>query len=141
MLNPTPLLGRAVHHLVPPGLTGFLEFQNYKHRVHQGQHPLVAGSIAGARFAAGMLLSVAAFTAIDFGPQAVMLIGGMATHKFNDHNNLVRQMKTPFSHRFEHTEVTSRAQMLALQSMGAAWGHAAMGSEASRMAARYGRGG
>jgi len=57
----------------------------------------------------------------------------------NQHNNFVRLAKTPFSHRFEHTDTTYRAQQLGLQAIGAAWGHASMGSEAGMMARRYGR--
>ena len=48
--------------------------------------------------------------------------------------------KTPFSHRFEHSEVSARAQQLGLQAIGASWAHASQGSEAAMMARRYGRG-
>jgi hypothetical protein len=108
-------------------------------RMRQGQNPVFAAVTEGAMFAANFVLPVAGQLALFAGLPLVRATAAIVTDQVSQHNNFVRTARTPFSHRFEHTDVTSRAQALGLRSIGAAWGHAQMGSEASMMARRYGR--
>lgn len=53
---------------------------------------------------------------------------------------VARQRSMPFSHSFQHSDMTAALQARAIQSMGGAWAGSRMGSEASLMSQKYGRG-
>lgn len=110
----------------------------YQDRVRNGQNPAFAAAVEGASFAANMILPMPAQLAL-MGIPVTRAVTSAVINSVHQHNNFVRLAKTPFSHRFEHTDTTYRAQQLGLQAIGAAWGHASMGSEAGMMARRYGR--
>jgi uncharacterized membrane protein len=118
--------------MVGSSLTG------YKERVQNGQNPAFAAAMEGTQFAASMMLPLPAQMAL-FGVPVTRAVAAGVINSVRAHNSFVRMAKTPFSHRFEHSEVTSRMQQAGLQSIGAAWGHASMGSEASQFARRYAR--
>jgi hypothetical protein len=122
----------------PTVLLAGQSMSNYRDRVKGGQNPAFAMAMEGAQFAGNMFLPLPAQLAL-FGMPVTRAVTAGVINSVHAHNNFVRMAKTPFSHRFEHTDTTSRAQQLGLQSIGAAWGHASMGSEASMMARRYGR--
>lgn len=111
---------------------------SYQDRVRQGQNPAFAAAVEGVSAVASIMLPLPAQMAV-FGIPVTRAVTAAVINSVHQRNNFVRMAKTPFSHRFEHTDVTSRAQQLGLQSIGAAWGHASMGSEASMMARRYAR--
>jgi hypothetical protein len=135
----TESLGGSVATMGGWGLMGALSLHSYHQRVKGGEYFASAAVKEGASFAMGALLSgPAAFAiyavapAVGFGTTA--LIGAV-----NRQTTMNRQMRTPFSHRFEHTEITARAQVAGLQAIGASVAHQYMGSEAAMMARRYGR--
>lgn len=114
-------------------------FTSYRDRVRNGQNPLLAAVMEGTPLAANMILSGPAAIATFMGVPLIRASTAAVIGAVKEHNNFVRQAKTPFSHRFEHSDTTARAQMIGLQQIGAAWGHARMGSEAASFASRYGR--
>lgn len=106
-----------------------------RNRVKEGQNPIMAAGSVIAQQAFynwvggwGLGLFVGAPLAAAT-TQAV--IGGI-----NNHNNFIRQARTPSSHSFMHTNITSAMQNQALSKMG---GLAGSGSDASTMARRYSR--
>jgi hypothetical protein len=123
----------GVHGLMVAGHWG-----SYKHRVSEGSNPAFAAAVEGVQMAASFLLPGPAQMAL-FGIPITRAVTSAVISAARQQNTFVRQAKTPFSHRFEHTDVTARAQAMGLRAIGAAWGHANMGSEAAMMARRYGR--
>lgn len=121
------------------GLPAFFAVNGYKTRVQEGQSRTYAALAESAFFAASTLLSGPAQFALFFGVPAARAATTAIIGQVKEQNQMVRMAKTPFSHRFEHTDVSARAQALGLQAIGSAWGHARMGSEAAAMARRYGR--
>jgi hypothetical protein len=117
---------------------GAMSISGFNQRVKEGQNPAFAAAMEGVNFAAQMMLPISAQIAL-YGIPATRAATQLVVGAVQKHNTFVRMSRTPFSHRFEHTDVTSRMQQMGLQSIGAAWGHANMGSEASMMARRYGR--
>ena len=111
---------------------------NFQDRVKNGQNPAFAAAVEGAQFAGSMFLPLPAQLAL-FGIPVTRAVTQAVISSVGQHNNFVRLAKTPFSHRFEHTDTTARAQQLGLQAIGASWAHANMGSEASTFARRYSR--
>jgi hypothetical protein len=127
---------------LPAVFNGWLavtSINQYRDRVHKGQNPIMAALIEGAALAPNFLLSPTALVVTGLGLPLARASTAAIVGAVREHNNFIRQAKTPFSHRFEHTDTTARAQMLGLQQIGAAWGHARMGSEAAMFASRYGR--
>lgn len=121
------------------GFAGAMTLGGYRDRVKHGESPVSAFGKEALQFSAGALLSTPAALAYFAGvPLAragtTALIGAV-----DRQTNYLRSMRTPFSHRFEHTETTSRLQQRGLQAIGGAWAHSRMGSEAAAMARRYGR--
>lgn len=111
---------------------------SYQDKVRQGQNPAFAAAVEGVNLAGSFLLPLPAQLAV-YGIPVTRAVTAAIISGVRQHNNFIRMARTPFSHRFEHTDVTARAQQLGLQSIGAAWGYASMGSEASMMARRYAR--
>lgn len=112
---------------------------SYHQRVRQGQNPAFAATMEGGMLASQFLLSTPAQLGLFLGIPAARLAGQMVTRNVSEHNTAVRASRTPFSHRFEHTDTSARAQSLGMRQVGAAWGHAHMGSEAALFSRRYGR--
>lgn len=111
----------------------------YKERVRKGQNPIMSALIEGALIAPQFLLSPLAFNVATFGMPLARASASAVIGAVRDHNNFIRQAKTPFSHRFEHSDVSARAQAAGLRQIGSAVGHARMGAEAASFASRYGR--
>lgn len=124
--------------VVPTAMVLKQGLSNYQDRVRQGQNPAFAAAVEGVSSAASMFLPWPAQLAV-FGIPITRAVTAGVINSVGAHNSFVRMAKTPFSHRFEHSDVTARAQQMGLQSIGAAWGHASMGSEAAMMARRYAR--
>lgn len=119
------------------GLSGAMSYGNYRGRVQQGENQVSAFAKEAGSFAVGAMMSGPAAFTFYFGVPLVRagvpaLIGAL-----DRQTSVVRSMRTPFSQRFEHTEVTARAQQLGLQRLAGSRGH--MGSEAAAMARRYSR--
>jgi hypothetical protein len=116
-----------------------LGVSGYNRRVREGQNPISSLGIEGVNAAAQLLLPL--------GPQLALFVGlplaraGAAAvlGRVHEHNQFIRAARTPFSHRFEHSQVTSMAQQRGLQSIGAAFGQAQAATAAASMAARYAR--
>lgn len=128
---------KVAFRIANPALLTYGAIAGTRERVEKGQNAAFAAAIEGTTAALGMLLNPVAqlglFVGVPLGRAASSAIIGQVS----EHNNMMRLARTPFSHRFEHTDVSARAQALGLQQIGAAWGHARMGSEASMMARRY----
>jgi hypothetical protein len=129
---------RAAVTVVPTALVAKQGLTNYQDRIRQGHNPAFAMAVEGAQFAGSVFLPLPAQLAV-YGIPVTRAVTAAVVGSIHQHNNFVRMAKTPFSHRFEHSDQTARAQQMGLQSIGAAWGHASMGSEAAMMARRYGR--
>jgi hypothetical protein len=133
----------AAAHLAPHALVGgliaFTSLQSYRERVSKGMNPAFSAAMEGASLAAFAVLSPTAYFALTAGVPAVRATTTAIIGQVKEQNNMVRMARTPFSHRFEHSDVSARAQALGLQAIGSAWGHARMGSEAAAFARRYGR--
>lgn len=132
------LLGESFKLLGPASVVGF-GYVGYRDKVGQGQNPLLAGAKEIGLGAASLMLHPMAYAALAFGPGLARAGGAHVVNTYHNHLNYNRQMRTPFSHRFEHTDASARAQSYGLQQIGAAWGNSRMGSEAATFARRYGR--
>jgi hypothetical protein len=108
-----------------------------KRRAGQGTSLAVGSEIASLAYS---FLDPVGYFAVSLGVPAVRAATAGVVEQVRSWNSFVRSAKTPFSHRFEHTDVTARAQMMGLQAIGSAWGNARMGSEAANFARRYSRG-
>lgn len=111
---------------------------SYQERVKQGQNPAFAAAMETGSFALNMVLPLPAQLAM-MGIPVTRAVTSAVISSVHHHNNFVRLAKTPFSHRFEHSESSWRAQQMGMQAIGAAWGNANMGSEAGLFARRYAR--
>lgn len=116
-----------------------MEAHGFHGRVHSGENPWKAAGASAFNLAGGLLVNPFAFGALTIGAPILKAAGQMVTHTLRHHHNHVRHMRTPFSHRFEHTEVTAAAQQYGLQQLQSGIMGAQMGLEAANMAARYGR--
>jgi hypothetical protein len=135
---PKNVLGTAAH-LGGYALPAAFSFVGVKSRIREGQNPVFAAAIEGGNLALQLLLTGPETAAFYFGIPLARAGAAMITDQVTQHNNYIRQARTPFSQRFEHSETTARAQAAGMRAIGAAWGHAHMGSEAALFARRYGR--
>jgi hypothetical protein len=126
-------------HVAGVAVPGYFAVKGYRDRVKSGQNPAFAAVLETAANFAPFLFSLPAQLAWFYGIPATRAMTSAIIGQAREQNQMVRMARTPFSHRFEHSDVTARAQALGLQSIGSAWGHARMGSEAAMMARRYGR--
>lgn len=128
---------RVATRIANPALLTYGAITGTRERVEKGQNPAFAAAMEAGTVALGLLLNPVAqiglFVGVPLGRAAASAVIGQV----KEHNNMMRLSRTPFSHRFEHSDVSARAQALGLQQIGAAWGHARMASEASMMAKRY----
>lgn len=108
-------------------------------RRRAGQNATSAAALEAGGLALSFLDPVG-YAALTLGVPLVRATTSAVIGEVRSWNNFVRTAKTPFSHRFEHTDVTARAQAIGLQAIGSAWANARMGSEAASMARRYSRG-
>ena len=137
------VLGRVLgvgHKVAVPALVAYGSINSFQDRVRQGQNPAFAIAAEGVSFAANMMLPMPAQLAL-MGIPITRAATSAVISSVGRHNNFVRLAKTPFSHRYEPNETCWRAQQMGLQAIGAAWGHANMGSEAGAFSRRYGRNG
>jgi hypothetical protein len=129
------LAGKAVSF----GSIGLFGYMGYQDKVRKGWNPMAAAGVSVAEQALPFVVHPALYIGLTMGLPAVRLGGQLMTAAVQNQNNAVRLARTPFSHRFEHTDMTSAAQSRGLQAIGSAWGHSQMGSEAAAFARRYGR--
>ena len=120
-----------------PGILGLSAYGTYKHSIDSGQ-----GKLTGLTKAIG--LEVAAYmapwaTAAAFAFPFARMGAGILTDSIGRHNNFIRHAKTPFSHRFEHSDMTAGLQARGMRAISASWAHSRFGSEAGAFARRYGR--
>ena len=108
-----------------------------KRRAGQGGAMATATEFASLAYS---FMDPVGYFAVSLGVPAVRAATAGVVEQVRGWNSFVRSAKTPFSHRFEHSDVTARAQQMGLQAIGSAWGNARMGSEASNFARRYSRG-
>jgi hypothetical protein len=132
------IMGESMKLLGPVTVAGSA-YMGYRGRVDQGQNRAFALATEGAFAAGSMMLSGPAYAALMYGLPAAQAVGAAGFRAYLAHEQSWRQMKTPFSHRFEHSQVTAAMQARGLQALGAAWGHSRMGAEAASFARRYGR--
>lgn len=128
----------GVAKFIPNALVLRASLSSYQDRVRNGTNPAFAAAAEGTQFAASVMLPLPAQMAL-FGIPVTRAVTSAVITGVRSHNNFVRLSKTPFSHRFEFSETAWRAQQLGLQSIGAAWAHSSMGSEAGMMSRRYSR--
>ena len=132
------LLGDSFKLLGPASVAAF-GYIGYRDRIGNGQNPMLAMGTEAGLGVASLMLHPLAYGALAFGPGLARAAGSYVVGTYQGHQNYSRQMRTPFSHRFEHSDVSARAQAYGLQQIGAAWGNSRMGSEAAQFARRYGR--
>lgn len=130
-------IGKAAH-LALPGFAIYSTTTSWNDRVRRGQNPFSAAALEGANFAFSVMAPWAHF-GLTIGAPIVRAATEGVISSVKSSNDFKRSVRTPFSHRFEHTDTTARAQSLGLQALGSAWGSSRMGSEASAFAQRYGR--
>lgn len=118
---------------------GYSSISAFRRQVQGGANPSAAAVSELFNFAQMTLLGGPAQIALWVGIGGAARVGQHMVEDIQRHNTDVRLARTPFSHRFEHTDMTARAQMMGLQQIGQAWGFAQMGGEAAQMARRYGR--
>lgn len=121
-------------------VNGYTGMNSYRGRLAEGQNKTFAAGMETLNFLAGTLMNPVAYMAMSMGSQLMMAGGAMVTRRVIEHSNFIRHTRTPFSHRFEHTDATAAAQQYGLSQIGNGWGLASMGSEAAKFAQRYGRG-
>jgi hypothetical protein len=111
----------------------------YNRRVQERQNPILAAGMEGVNAAMQLLLPLPTQIAL-FGVVPLARAGAAAVlGRVHEHNNYIRAARTPFSHRFEHSQMTAAAQSRGLQAIGASFGQAQAASQAAQMAARYAR--
>jgi hypothetical protein len=137
---PAGAMGRfgSVTQAIVPGLVILGAMAGYQDKVRNGWNPVAAGIGEAVNQTLPFMISPVHYGLLIGGGLVGRAVGASLMRSVNDGGH-VRQARTPFSHRFEHTDVTSRAQSLGLQAIGSSWAHSSMGSEAARFAQRYGR--
>jgi hypothetical protein len=128
-----------VNHAIGTGVIVGVEGYTMRGRVQSGESVLSAGAKSAFNIAGSMLVNQWAWVGLTMGLPLIAGAGQMVTHAVHSHNNHVRMMRTPFSHRFEHTDVTAQAQQMGMSGLQQGLGYTQMGAEASMMASRYGR--
>jgi len=119
------------------GLGLLTSIPGYQARIKEGQNPIYAAAVESINMAAYSFMGFLPAMAAVEGPK-LAIAAGKALYNYNRvHQSYRRQMKTPFSHRFEHTDVTANAQQAGLSALSSASQFA--GTEAASMASRYAR--
>lgn len=123
---------------LPIGILGMSGVSGYKEKAKR-MNPLLAGAYEAGQQAFWFMLNPATAMTLGLGLPLAKVAGTLAGNKIRNTSMQVRQSRTPFSHRYEHSEVAARAQAIGLQAITGSYGYSAQGSEAALFARRYGR--
>lgn len=112
--------------------SGASAFNDFRSETANGANPVLSGALNSAKFAAGMYMGILPYLLAFEAPGIAFGLGQAAIA----HTDRVREMRTPFSHRFEHSDASAAAQSIGMRAIGASWG---ANNVAASMARRYGR--
>jgi len=132
-----PKTGNIGMHIAGTALGFGFSYLEFRERVRSGENLLLAGAKAGT---AGVLYATMGFMpvlALLQGPGLVKAGTTAAYNRYRSYQTWRREIASPFSHSFSHTDATLRAQQQGIQALGI--GRGFVGSEAAMMAQRYGR--
>ncbi len=132
------VLGTAGQAFIPATII-YGWYSGYQEKTSKGWNPLAAGLVETGAQALPFMMNPFLYLGLTMGLPLTRAAGAAVTSSISNQMNHVRLSRTPFSHRFEHSDVTARTQAMGLQAIGSAWAHSNMGSEAALMASRYGR--
>lgn len=123
---------------IGPGAAFIMAQGGYHQKLSQGYSIPTALASQTTDFALS-ILSPGLHLWMSMGVPAVRAATSAVIDSVNARNAFTQSVKTPFSHRFEHTDTTALAQQRGLQAIGASFAHANQAAEAAAFARRYSR--
>lgn len=132
--------GLGAGHIIGHGILGVGIYFDAKQRIESGQNKAVAYGLAAAAGVVtlnmGFLPGAIVMDAFQ-GFSGTRALGSSLYNQYHGMQTFMRTARTPFSHSFQHSDVTLGAQQRGMQAIGNGSGF--LGSEAGLMAQRYAR--